>query len=329
MDCDDFSTQNFAGTSSTSSTYDGHECSKDPNVFCYVCARYIGKKNTKRITDRFMTLYEKCFDMKVSLHLKHWIPNVVCGSCYNMINRFEKHQDKNKLKFKTPTIWKNPSDSSDCYFCRTEIEGVHTIHKSKIVLASVSSIQQPIARLIEGLVDNDLRDSLTSESETMQVDVDPEIVNPINEEESDESSNSESDEQDESSGSGEEYVPVGKERMPNKYDQKHLNDLFRKAKLSKEAAELLASDMKKRNLLTKGTKVSFYRNREAAFRRYFEKDENLLYCTNVKGLVDELKPNLYKPEEWRLFIDSSQQSLKAVLRPEDSTISSFQGRLIE
>lgn len=71
--------------------------------------------------------------------------------------------------------------------------------------------------------------------------------------------------------------------------------------------------MKRRNLLTKGTKVSFYRNREKAFRKYFEKEEDLLYCTDVKGLVDEFKPNLYKPEDWRLFIDSSQQSLKAVL----------------
>lgn len=33
----------------------------------------------------------------------------------------------------------------------------------------------------------------------------------------------------------------------------------------------------------------------------------------MKGLIDEFKPNLYKPEDWRLFIDSSQQSLKAVL----------------
>lgn len=116
----------------------------------------------------------------------------------------------------------------------------------------------------------------------MQVDVDPELehVNPIEEEESDEYTSasderaaSESDEieEEESSESGEEYVPSGKDRIPQKYDQKHLNDLFRKAQLSKEVAELMASDMKKRNLLMKGSKVSFYRNREAAFRKYLKK----------------------------------------------------------
>ena len=33
----------------------------------------------------------------------------------------------------------------------------------------------------------------------------------------------------------------------------------------------------------------------------------------MKGLIGELKPNVYQDEEWRLFIDSSNRSLKAVL----------------
>ena len=33
----------------------------------------------------------------------------------------------------------------------------------------------------------------------------------------------------------------------------------------------------------------------------------------MKGLVNELKPKSYKDEDWRLFIDSSKRSLKAVL----------------
>lgn len=39
----------------------------------------------------------------------------------------------------------------------------------------------------------------------------------------------------------------------------------------------------------------------------------MVFCSDVNGLVDELKPNTYKNEEWRLFIDSSKRSLKAVL----------------
>ena len=35
-------------------------------------------------------------------------------------------------------------------------------------------------------------------------------------------------------------------------------------------------------------------------------------CKNVNGLMDELNIE-YNPEEWRLFIDTSKLSLKAVL----------------
>ena len=38
-----------------------------------------------------------------------------------------------------------------------------------------------------------------------------------------------------------------------------------------------------------------------------------VYCTNVNGPINELKPGVYKDGEWRLFIDSSKKSLKAVL----------------
>ncbi|CAH1109912.1 unnamed protein product [Psylliodes chrysocephalus] len=195
--------------------------------------------------------------MEVSLNLKNWIPNVVCGSCYNMVNRFEKHQNKEKLKFKTPAIWKKPFGASDCYFCTTKVETAGRIHKNKISYYSVSSVQQPVAKFIEGSEDDTLQDSLISGFDTMEVDVDPENV-ALNDEESATGSESDFSEPDEKvpSSSDEEYRPISEEKKPEKYDQKHLNDLFREAKLSKEAAEILASSMKRRNLLTKGVSVS-------------------------------------------------------------------------
>ena len=39
----------------------------------------------------------------------------------------------------------------------------------------------------------------------------------------------------------------------------------------------------------------------------------MVYCSDVNGLTNELKPNVSKDEEWRIFIDFSQRSLKAVL----------------
>lgn len=68
-------------------------------------------------------------------------------------------------------------------------------------------------------------------------------------------------------------------------------------------------------MLAKKVTAYFYRNREKQFRKFFTKNDknSVVYCSNVKSLVDDLKPNIYKDDEWRLFIDSSTRSLKAVL----------------
>ena len=39
----------------------------------------------------------------------------------------------------------------------------------------------------------------------------------------------------------------------------------------------------------------------------------VVYSTDFNRLMDELKPGINKDEKWRLFIDSSEQSQKAVL----------------
>lgn len=61
--------------------------------------------------------------------------------------------------------------------------------------------------------------------------------------------------------------------------------------------------------------MTFYRNREKEFRQYFVKDPklSLVYCTDVEGLINVFKPNCYNAKDWRLFIDSSKRSIKAVL----------------
>ncbi|GBL94787.1 hypothetical protein AVEN_244766-1 [Araneus ventricosus] len=55
-----------------------------------------------------------------------------------------------------------------------------------------------------------------------------------------------------------------------------------------------------------------YRNREQEFTSYFSQDSNLDYCSDIFGLTLKFGVK-YKDDEWRLFIDSSKRSLKAVL----------------
>ena len=102
-----------------------------------------------------------------------------------------------------------------------------------------------------------------------------------------------------------------------KFTQAELNDLVRDLGLPKDGAEYLASALKSRNMLEKGTKVSHYRKRNESFKQFYEEkefsDKKLVCCNNIEGLMEEMKCNIYKTNEWRLFIDFSKRSLKAVL----------------
>ena len=65
-------------------------------------------------------------------------------------------------------------------------------------------------------------------------------------------------------------------------------------------------------MLPPGTSFSWYRSREKEFVSFFSQEGNLLFCSDVPGLIACFKIE-YAPDEWRLFIDSSKRSLKAVL----------------
>ena len=97
---------------------------------------------------------------------------------------------------------------------------------------------------------------------------------------------------------------------PNRFNQDNLSDLIRDLNLPKESAELLASHLKERNFLQAKTNVTFYRNREGNFLPYFKQYEEIVVCNDVDV---ELGIVYYEANSWRLFIDSSQRSLKCVL----------------
>jgi len=80
-----------------------------------------------------------------------------------------------------------------------------------------------------------------------------------------------------------------KDDTPTKpFNQEELNDLIKKLGLPKY--ELLASTLKEKNMLTKGTKVSRYRNRDEPFRKCFIEKDDFVYCNDVTGVMNELKP---------------------------------------
>jgi hypothetical protein len=82
--------------------------------------------------------------------------------------------------------------------------------------------------------------------------------------------------------------------------------------LSKWQAELLASRLKGWNLLEKGTKICYYRQGQHKFQHLFSLQNELVYCNDVDSLFDAVRQH-HNPGEWRLFVDSSKLSLKAIL----------------
>ena len=62
---------------------------------------------------------------------------------------------------------------------------------------------------------------------------------------------------------------------PILFNQLELNDLVRDLYLPKQYAELLASRFNEKILLSNGTSVTYYRSREASFRKYFSSTAKL------------------------------------------------------
>ena len=100
---------------------------------------------------------------------------------------------------------------------------------------------------------------------------------------------------------------------PHPFSQNELNDLVGDLNLSKSSAELLASRLKEKSLLSHGTLITFYRNRHQELIHFFFEEKDLVYCTDIVYLLQKLGVPHYEPQDWTLFIDSCKRSFKCVL----------------
>jgi hypothetical protein len=116
------------------------------------------------------------------------------------------------------------------------------------------------------------------------------------------------------------FKPHQYDRPIDKFTQSELSDLIRELQLTKEKSELLGSRLREKNMLAFGVKFSWYRNREKEFRKYYAQEDQLVFCTDISNLLHQLG---YGPTTWRLFIDSSKRSLKAVLLHNSNILASI------
>ncbi|CAL1671987.1 unnamed protein product [Lasius platythorax] len=189
----------------------------------------------------------------------------------------------------------------------TNVTGFNKNNKSKITYADVETVTKPVIANedpVSKIEDLDRATMRSFRSLSIDKSNDTESASDDNDDDGSESEQSDKD-----------FKLRNRKEMPQIFTQQELNDLIRDLGLPKDGAEYLATTLKRKNLLSKGATAYFYRDREKDFRQYFSHNKkcSLVFCSDVNGLMNALKPDCYRDEEWRLFIDSSVRSLKAVL----------------
>ena len=198
--------------------------------------------------------------------------------------------------------WREPANHfDDRYFYMTNLVGYNKRNRKNILYPSIPSATRPTPHSDENPVPvfKELPDILISAASLRPDPVPEELIE------------SDSDPESLDNDNDIDYHECSSE--PNRFNQDDLSDLIRDLNLPKECAELLASRLKERNFLQAKTNATFYRNREDNFLPYFKQYEEIVVCNDVELLLMELGIVHYEVNSWRLFIDSSKQSLKCVL----------------
>jgi len=76
-------------------------------------------------------------------------------------------------------------------------------------------------------------------------------------------------------------------------------------------------------MLPSGVKFSWYRNSEKEFQKCYAQEDQLVFCTDIRNLLHQLGEGEYDPSNWRLLIDSSKRSLKAILLHNSNVLASI------
>jgi hypothetical protein len=266
-------------------------CVNSPDLFCYVCGLLTDKKHQTNFTPILKKAYELYFDSKLDSG-KSWAPRFLCTTCAcNLRGWIRKTKKSFHMAFGVPMIWREPSDHyTDCYFCLTNILGFSYKTRSKIKYPNVRSVSITIPH-----------DPVTLPIPTAPVDYE------VEEMEKDTSSSSTSKDY-----ADPDYKLDQERHLINEAD---LQDLARDLALTKGQSELLGSRLAEYKLLAPGTSTSKFRNRHkdlVTFYTQSDSGDNICYCRDINGLMEKLGVK-HIVKEWRLFIDSSKSSLKAVL----------------
>lgn len=261
-------------------------CNKSADSFCYVCGKFTAIGERKEITKLVRTLYAAYFEnMQIEHQDKCWTSN----TCRTTLSKWGRKVEGRHFTFKTPMIWRDPvNHQTNCYICLTIIFGFSSRNKDAIVYAPVNSITLPVPR------SND----------------DPIPVPPANADTIDEDQFEETEDRDTDGEDDPLYIPDT--NQPHPLSQGDLNDLVRDLSLTKDMSELLGSRLQQWKFLENGVFITAARRRSDHLAACFGMRNNICHCWDISHLF-EVMNQPFEKDEWRLFIDGSKTSIKAVL----------------
>lgn len=267
------------------------KCLNSRDTFCYICGEFTIKSQRRIMTGLVKKAYELYFGCKTGDQDKEWAPHICCARCAVDLRAWLRGTPK-AMPFAVPMVWREQRDHvTDCYFCLTNVSGFSSKNKKAIEYPNLSSAMRPVQH-----------------DESLPV---PKAPDTFSLDEADEDAAIDHTGTTAATDSDSDFEPCVSSE-PHLITQSELNDLVRDLGLSKSKAELLGSRLQGWCLLSQVAKVSVFRNRQDDLTKFFEKVDNLVFCTDIDKLFTAFGCN-YDPQEWRLFIDSSMLSLKAVL----------------
>jgi len=266
-----------------------------PNIdyFCLVCGHIVPKVELKKqlITAEFKLAYTRYFD-EPDLSGEDYTPNTVCKSCYNRLLDW-CHQRCRKLSFIKPLIWLRDEKGhveSRCYACVNFNPWLNkNMLKNKTYVAAYTAIlpvpmpddaEPPKPPSPDAISTWTANTAFTMKTNPQDVNYELNIEND----------------------------------GPAPLTQKEMDYVVAKLGLSQRNSEFLTSFLKRRKLTQRTVSARSYRSRQAEFQKFYTVDatNTFTHCTDIEGLVNQLGM-VYAADDWRLFIDGSVSSLKAVL----------------
>ena len=101
-------------------------CLNHPDRFCFVCEKFISKKQQRNITHDIKKMFAAYFGCLLGLH--------------NWLNKRSP-----SMPFSVPMIWREPKDHcQDCYFCLTKTKSFSFKQKDKITYPNLDSARTPV-----------------------------------------------------------------------------------------------------------------------------------------------------------------------------------------